>query len=168
MHLLTQKRGTLLTIQTHRAAYNSIERARGFAEYFADKPEFSVLEMEAPHNQAMDKELDAFYRKHGDVCGIFVVNDAIHRIAQSVLLLGRKSQTTMVGYDLVEHNRRAMVAGSVDCLISQRPEYQGYTAIYQLYRKGLLNQAPEETICVPIDIILPENLIDENLWCPTL
>lgn len=168
MHLLTQKRGTLLTIQTHRAAYNSIERARGFAEYFADKPEFSVLEMEAPHNQAMDKELDAFYRKHGDVCGIFVVNDAIHKIAQSVLLLGRKSQTTMVGYDLVEHNRRAMIAGSVDCLISQRPEYQGYTAIYQLYRKGLLNQAPEETICVPIDIILPENLIDENLWCPTL
>lgn len=167
MHLLTQKRGTLLTIQTHRAAYNSIERARGFAEYFADKSEFSVLEMEAPHNQAMDKELDAFYRKHGDVCGIFVVNDAIHRIAQSVLLLGRKSQTTMVGYDLVEHNRRAMIAGSVDCLISQRPEYQGYTAIYQLYRKGLLNQAPEETICVPIDIILPENLIDEKLWCPT-
>ncbi|HPE92459.1 MAG: substrate-binding domain-containing protein [Sphaerochaeta sp.] len=168
MHLLTQKSGTLLTIQTHRAAYNSIERARGFTEYFANKPEFPVFEMEAPLTQNMDKELDAFYRKHGDVCGIFVVNDAIHRIAQSVLLLGRKSQTTMIGYDLIEHNRRAMIAGSVDCLISQRPEFQGYTAIYQLYRKGLLDQDPEETICVPIDIILPENLIDEKGWCPTL
>ncbi len=168
MHLLTQKSGTLLTIQTHRAAYNSIERARGFTEYFANKPEFTVFEMEAPLTQNMDKELDAFYRKHGDVCGIFVVNDAIHRIAQSVLLLGRKSQTTMIGYDLIEHNRRAMIAGSVDCLISQRPEFQGYTAIYQLYRKGLLDQDPEETICVPIDIILPENLIDEKGWCPTL
>ncbi len=92
MHLLTQKSGTLLTIQTHRAAYNSIERARGFTEYFANKPEFPVFEMEAPLTQNMDKELDAFYRKHGDVCGIFVVNDAIHRIAQSVLLLGRKAR----------------------------------------------------------------------------
>lgn len=168
MNLLTKNRGTLLTIQTHRAAYNSVERARGFAEYFANKPEFSVFEMEAPQAQTMDKELNVFYQEHGDVCGIFVVNDAIHKVAQSVLLLGRKSQTTMIGYDLVEHNRRAMVAGSVDCLISQRPEYQGYTATYQLYRKGLLNQVPEETICVPIDIILPENLIDEKGWCPTV
>ncbi len=167
MHLLAERSGTLLTIQTHRAAYNSIERARGFAEYFANKPEFTVFEMESPLTQGMDKELAGFYREHGDVCGIFVVNDAIHRIAQSVLLLGRKSQTTMIGYDLVEHNRKAMLAGSVDCLISQRPEYQGYTAIYQLYRKGLLNQEPETTICVPIDIILPENLIDEKGWCPT-
>lgn len=168
MHLLTERKGTLLTIQTHRAAYNSKERARGFLEYFADKKEFTVREMEAPLTHSMEKELDAFYQEHGDVCGIFVVNDAIHRIAENILLLGRKSQTTMIGYDLVEHNRRAMLAGSVDCLISQRPEYQGYTAVYQLYRKGLLNQEPEKTICVPIDIILPENLIDEKDWCPTV
>ena len=118
--------------------------------------------------KGLDQELDRFYRTYNNVTGVFVVNDAVHRIAQSILLLGRKSQTTLIGYDLVEQNRKAMLAGSVDCLISQRPEYQGYTAIYQLYRKGLLNQLPEEIICVPIDIILPENLMDEQGWCPKL
>jgi len=74
----------------------------------------------------------------------------------------------LIGYDLVDQNRKQMLSGFVDCLISQRPEYQGYTAMYQLYRKGMLNQTPEQTICVPIDIILPENLIDEQTWCPKL
>ncbi|NLK05746.1 MAG: LacI family transcriptional regulator [Spirochaetales bacterium] len=166
MHLLNPKGGTLLTIQTYRSAYNSKERARGFSQYFADKSQYRSYELEIQANADIGQSLDAFYREHQDLSGIFVVNDAIHRIADRVLLLGRKSQTTMVGYDLVEPNRKAMLAGSVDCLISQRPEYQGYTAVYQLYRKGLLSQEAEPTICVPIDVILPENLIDEQGWCP--
>jgi LacI family transcriptional regulator len=165
MHLLNPKGGTLLTIQTYRAAYNSKERARGFAHYFADKSQYKTYELEIQAHADYGQSLDAFYREHQDLGGIFVVNDAIHRIAERVLLLGRKSQTTMIGYDLVDQNRKAMIAGSVDCLISQRPEFQGYTAVYQLYRKGLLSQEAEETICVPIDVFLPENLIDEQGWC---
>ena len=168
MHLLTSGTGSLLTIQTHRAAYNSTERARGFAEYFAGKPEFSVHELEFSSTKDFDEDLEAFYRAQGNVIGIFVVNDAVHRVAKSIQVLGRKNQTTLIGYDLVDQNRKQMLSGFVDCLISQRPEYQGYTAIYQLYRKGMLNQTPEQTICVPIDIILPENLIDEQTWCPKL
>ena len=57
-----------------------------------------------------------------------------------------------------------MLEGKIDCLISQRPEYQGYTALYQLYRKGILSQKPDEDILIPIDIILPENIRDDNSY----
>jgi LacI family transcriptional regulator len=162
MHLLQPGGGTLLAIQTHRTAYNSSERVRGFLSYFADKPGYQTYDMEihfAGENPLGD--LDTFYRNHPDMSGIFVVSDAIHRVAELVVQLGRKSQTVMIGYDAIAQNCKAMRNKQVDCLISQRPEFQGYTAIYQLYRKGLLNQLPETTICVPIDIILPENLMEE-------
>ncbi len=163
MHLLNPEGGTLLAIQTHRSAYNSTERVRGFYNYFVGKDAYHVHEMEAHFSQDIAASLEAFYKVHPDLSGIFVVNDAIHRIAEQVSLLGRKSQTVMIGYDVISQNKKAMQQGLVDCLISQRPEFQGYTAIYQLYRKGLLNQIPESNICVPIDIILPENLMDD---CP--
>jgi LacI family transcriptional regulator len=83
-------------------------------------------------------------------------------VATIVSLLGRKKETTLIGYDLIELNRKAMVEGKVDCLLSQRPDFQGYTAIYQLYRKYMLEQLGEGSIDLPIDIILIENLQEEQ------
>ncbi|MGE4584946.1 MAG: LacI family DNA-binding transcriptional regulator [Sphaerochaeta sp.] len=167
MQLLAPQGGSLLAVQTHRKAYNSRERARGFLSYFADKPQFSAFETELSMTDGGLDMLTRFFREHADGIGIFVVNDAVHRIAKTVNLLEKTSQITLIGYDLIDQNRKAMLQGSIQCLISQRPEYQGYTAVYQLYRKGLLNQTPEQTICVPIDIILPENLVDEQtIVCP--
>ncbi len=162
MHLLSPEEGTYLTIQTHKTAFNSLERARGFKSYFTDKPAYKMLELEMQITNGGENFIEQAYRDHTDIRGIFVVNDAVHRIANFVSLLGRKAQTILIGYDLIDQNRKAMQSGKVDCLISQRPDFQGYTAVYQLYRKGMLDQTPDRTICVPIDIVLPENLIDEE------
>lgn len=165
MHLLSPEEGTYITIQTHKTAFNSLERARGFKTYFADKPTFKILELEIPQTNGAENIIEQTYKTFTDIRGIFVVNDAVHRVASFVSLLGRKGQTTLIGYDLIDQNQKAMLQGKVDCLISQRPNFQGYTAIYQLYRKGMLNQSPDRTICVPIDIVLPENLIEDDSNC---
>ncbi len=165
MHLLSPQEGTYLTIQTHKTAFNSLERARGFTSYFADKPSYKMLELEMQTTSGGENFIEQAYREHADLRGIFVVNDAVHRIADFVSFLGRKSQTTLIGYDLIDQNRKAMQSGKVDCLISQRPNFQGYTAVYQLYRKEMLDQVPDRTICVPIDIVLPENLTEEESFC---
>ncbi|HAF85514.1 MAG TPA: LacI family transcriptional regulator [Sphaerochaeta sp.] len=162
MHLLSAQGGTYITIQTHKTAFNSFERARGFKSYFADMPTYKMLELEMQLTAGCENSLEQAYREHADIRGIFVVNDAVHRIASFVSSLGRKSQTILIGYDLIDQNRKAMLDGKVDCLISQRPNYQGYTAVYQLYRKGMLGQTPDSAIYVPIDIVLLENLIDED------
>lgn len=165
MHLLSPEGGTFITIQTHKAAFNSLERARGFNSYFANKPTYTMAELEMQLTDCGEESLEKAYRDYTDLRGIFVVNDAVHRIANFISLLGKKNRTKIIGYDLISQNRKAMLHNKIDCLISQRPNFQGYTAIYQLYRKGMLNQIPERNICVPIDIILPENLIDNDSYC---
>ncbi|MDT4763319.1 LacI family DNA-binding transcriptional regulator [Sphaerochaeta sp. PS] len=165
MHLLSPHEGTYITVQTHTTAYNSLERARGFNSYFADKESYHMVELEMQMNNEGENFIERAYQHYTDIRGIFVVNDAVHRIANFVSLLGRKGQTILIGYDLIEQNRKAVLNGKVDCLLSQRPDFQGYTAVYQLYRKGMLNQVPETNICVPIDIVLPENLMDEKTFC---
>jgi hypothetical protein len=42
--------------------------------------------------------------------------------------------------------------------------FQDDIAIYQLYRKDILNQKPDKNILIPIDIILPENIQDDNSY----
>lgn len=165
MHLLSPEGGTYITVQTHMTAYNSLERARGFKSYFSDKPTYKMFELEMKLSDGKETFIEQAYREHRDLRGFFVVNDAVHRIANLVSSLGRKGQTILIGYDLIDQNRKGMLGGKVDCLISQRPNFQGYTAVYQLYRKGMLDQTPDSTICVPIDIVLPENLIDEESFC---
>lgn len=158
MHLLSKGNGTFVVVQTHRNAYNSKQRASGFISFFDTVPGSRVINMEISAKDAGAKEIEAAYAQHPDLKGIFVVNDSVHRIAQAVSSLGRKNQTVLIGYDVIEPNRKAMEEGKVDCLISQRPDFQGYTAVYQLYRKAMLNQQPEKNINVPIDIVLVENL----------
>lgn len=165
MHLLSTQEGTYITIQTHKTAFNSLERARGFKSYFADKPAYKMLELDMQNLGGGENLIEKAYKEHTDIRGIFVVNAAVHRIAAFVSSLGRKSQTILIGYDLIDQNRKAMQSGKVDCLISQRPNFQGYTAVYQLYRKGMLDQTPDRAICVPIEIVLPENLVDDEAYC---
>ena len=167
MHLISPQEGTYITVQTHKTAFNSLERARGFKSYFAGKSAYKMLELEMKLNGGDESIIEQAYKENSDIRGIFVVNDAVHRIADFVSFLGRKGHTTVIGYDLIAQNRKAMLGGKVDCLISQRPDFQGYTAVYQLYRKGMLGQTPDKAICVPIDIVLPENLIDEQSFCNT-
>lgn len=164
MKLLSPSGGTFIIIQTHKSAYNSVERAHGFRAYFEHYDAFKILELEVPSNKEGENALEQMYTEHKDIRGIFIVNNAVIRFANRVTLLGRKHQTVIIGYDLVDQNRSAMMEGKVDCLISQRPEFQGYIAIYQLYRKGILNQKPDKNILIPIDIILPENIQDDNSY----
>jgi LacI family transcriptional regulator len=162
MHLLSPGKGTYLTIQTYADAYNSSERSRGFCSFFQEKEGYSVVELNMNLAQEGKKALEQAFGDYPDSKGIFVVNDAVHQVATIVSLLGRKKETTLIGYDLIEQNRKAMIAGNVDCLLSQRPDFQGYTAIYQLYRKNMLGQLGEGSIDIPIDIILLENLQEEQ------
>lgn len=164
MKLLSPGGGTYIVIQTHKSAYNSSERARGFKSYFANNPDYHILEIETTSDKDGELAIENMYLQHNDIRGIFVVNNAVIRFADRIVLLGRKNQTIIIGYDIVEQNRTAMLEGKVDCLISQRPEFQGYTAIYQLYRMGILNQKPDKNILIPIDILLPENIQDDNSY----
>lgn len=158
MNLLSPEAGTYAVALTHRSTYNSSERARGFSEFCEQQDGMHAKAVELHFDNDWEETLEAVYATTSDIRGIFVVNNSVHRIASHVNLIGHKPKTTIIGFDLIAQNRKEMESGTIDCLISQRPEFQGYSAVYQLYRKGILNQRLEKETEIPIDIILPENL----------
>ena len=89
--------------------------------------------------------------------GIFVTNASVHGVASYVNNKGA-AHIAVVGYDLVPDNESQLRAGTIDCILSQRPEYQAYEGIYLLYSHVVLQQAIEKEIIVPIDIYVRENL----------
>ncbi|HQB55094.1 MAG TPA: LacI family DNA-binding transcriptional regulator [Sphaerochaeta sp.] len=158
MNLLSPNPGTYAVALTHRAAYNASERARGFKEFCARQEGMRTKTVELNFEGNWEKILEDLYVTTTDIQGVFVVNDSVHRVASHINLIGHRPKTTIIGFDLIVQNRKEMENGIIDCLISQRPEFQGYSAVYQLYRKGILNQQLEKETEIPIDIILPENL----------
>jgi ABC-type sugar transport system substrate-binding protein len=61
----------------------------------------------------------------------------------------------------VPENIKQLEAKTIDCIISQRQEQQGYQGIYQLYRSVVLGQSVEPEVEMPIDIYLRENVPTE-------
>jgi LacI family transcriptional regulator len=63
----------------------------------------------------------------------------------------------IVGYDLLKKNIQFLEEGTIDFLINQKPEEQGYLGISHLYKKLVLNEEVEETFYMPLEIIIKEN-----------
>jgi LacI family transcriptional regulator len=62
-----------------------------------------------------------------------------------------------VGYDLLKKNIEFLEDGTVDFLINQKPEEQGYRGISHLYKKLVLKEEVEEIYYMPLEIIIKEN-----------
>ena len=87
-----------------------------------------------PSVEAMPDLLRQKLSHNPDIKGLFVTSSITGEVAAFLKSQGLKQSLVLVGYDLVPENRKALADGSIDCIISQRPAYQGYTGVYQLYK----------------------------------
>lgn len=102
--------------------------------------------------------LEAFYRKHRDLAGIFVTNAMTHKVAEWWKGNSGKGKIILIGYDPIPKNVALLKAGAIDFLISQQSERQGYEGIYALFRKVVLDEEVKNKIMTQIDIITAENV----------
>ncbi|NLY07831.1 MAG: substrate-binding domain-containing protein [Spirochaetales bacterium] len=158
IHLLAGKNGSFLCVQVHPNAYNSSERAHGFHEEIKKWPGNTVFDEIVRDFGNLEEMLG----RYPDILGVFITNSSTNMIGSCLQKMGRKDRTMVVGYDLVKKNKLGLEDGTIDCIISQRPSYQGYTGVYQLYKKVVLMQTPEENVEIPIDIFFRENLISTD------
>ena len=63
----------------------------------------------------------------------------------------------LVGYDFLTESIAQLKRGTIDFLICQKPQEQGYKGIMALYQSVVLNADVEATHFMPIDIITKEN-----------
>ena len=64
----------------------------------------------------------------------------------------------VIGYNLIKKNVEYLKDGYIDFLINEKPEVQGYKAIYELYRSVVLGEEIQKSFMMPIDIITSEKI----------
>lgn len=91
-------------------------------------------------------------------CGVYIVDASAHFIAQWFTTHPEIQRLPIIGFDLLQKNRKALQNGSLDVILTQHPEKQGYEGVMSLYRNILLGEKKQEDLYMPIDIIMMENL----------
>jgi len=141
--------------------FHIAERIRGFQSGLMDsnQRDANVYEVDSHGGEKSFAEvITRVLRENKDLGGIFVSNAWTHAIAKFVHEHQLGSQISLIGYDLVEQNVKALEKHMIDFLISQRPEMQGYEGIYCLYEHVVLRDPVRQRIMVPIDILTKENV----------
>lgn len=161
MELLGGNQGPYAIIRPYTEAFNLNERARGFTQWFRNKPGCAIIDCVCPetNRQEAKRILGELVEAHPSLRGFFVVTSASHIIADILYTSGAKKGRILVGYDPVPENVEFLKTGIIDCLISQRPEEQGRRVITELYRSVVLEETPATEVQMPLDIFIKENLV---------
>ena len=151
----------ILNLASRKDSYNHIlKREKGFRDFFAEKEEKKFTLHTIDTNQASDQVIhsklsDAFSRL--TIKGIFTTNSRVYKVAGFIENNGING-IKMIGYDLLPVNIDFLRKGTIDFLLSQKPEDQAYRGIMQLFNQLILKNKPETIQYMPVDIITKENI----------
>lgn len=153
--------GKYACIRMYNNAYNLLERVRGFTDYFAQDSGSKILDFVCDDFTEMGlySFLEDLYTEHKDLNGIFIPHAEVQRATPFLINKGLKKQITLIGFDCVPQNKQALLEGTIDCLIGQRPELQGEEAVRQLCNHIMFHKEIPNIINIPIDIFFRENIL---------
>lgn len=160
MHMLIRQEGTVALIKALPFDYHIEDRIRGFESYCESRSSIILVtyEVNARDSQSFEIVTRQILHENPDLVGIFASNACSFHIAGMIKAHAGNRKIHIIGYDLIEQNITCLREGTIDFLISQRSEMQGYTSIYKLYKKIVLKEKIEAEVLMPLDIITLENL----------
>lgn len=88
--------------------------------------------------------------------GIFITNSRAYQVIPALRSLGY-SNKCIIGFDLLEENKKYLQSGDIDFIINQDPIKQGRLAIKTLFSYLLDKQYPDQFNFLPLDIVVKEN-----------
>ncbi len=138
--------------------HHLLRKEEGFRAYFGDQTKkVNIVKAEIRQNDYKSVKEDlSKVLKETKAKAIFVTNSRVFYVAQFLEESGIKD-VIVVGYDFIEKNIEFLKKGTIDFLICQKPQEQGYRGIMTLYN-SLVHISPIEKIYfMPIDIITKEN-----------
>lgn len=174
--------GPYLTVTLGAEDYHLRRRRDGFLAFFdragggtvehvtVEEAAVEHLTLKTVDGAAGETPLWAARSKPGrEVGGVFVTNALAHLVAAELNGSGAEPRNAagpgmprrhipIIGYDLIPENRDCLRRRLLDFVIHQEPQRQGFTSLYALYRRVVLEDEVEPRIAMPIDIIMPENL----------
>lgn len=135
-------------------------RESGFLAYLKEfHPEFNVHQvlLDAANEEANHAILDEFFRNNPQVASGAIFNSRAYIIGE-YLSLRNKTNVAFVGYDLLKRNVACLKNNTIQYLIGQRPEKQGYNSIRSLARYFTMKQPVKKENFMPMDILTKENI----------
>lgn len=133
----------------------------GFRDYFKEhgsrkKRSINSITIPTTVETEVNRELTTYYIKNPGTRGVFVTNSRAHLISRHHAL--HELDIKVVGFDIVPGNVSELKNGNIDYIISQRPVFQGVTAVKALFDYFVYKKSPSAIQFVPLDIIIKENV----------
>jgi LacI family transcriptional regulator len=134
----------------------------GFRSYFREHSRgFELLEACTTFETAsIAREVtEALLDQHRDLAGLYVSGGGISGAAAALRESGRARDIVVIGYDLTEVTRAALLDGTLNFLIShplQMLAHEAIAAMLRAFDGG--PDFPPQSISLPFDIYTPENI----------
>lgn len=160
MSLLLPQGGKVVIIRNLPSDLHLLEREKGFLDYLHALPRFETgveaVDLGAL-KEGVKERVDEIRRQNPRMAGLYVTNANIFPYTRLTgPVAGRR--VVCVGFDLIGQNIEGLRHGSIDFLISQKPEEYGYLSVTSLYRHLVLKEVIPDHIHTPIEIVCRENL----------
>lgn len=159
------ERGTEITIFKQLTAgrigsNQQIQREEGFREYFnAHRPDVIISELNLPleRPEKYEEELDEYFAHHPEAnSGITFFSRAFY--IGEYLQHHPLKKFHLIGYDLLEKNRFYLKEGAIEFLITQHPNYQGFSCVKTLFDHLVLKKEVECNHYMPIELLSVYNV----------
>jgi LacI family transcriptional regulator len=138
--------------------HHLLRKEEGFRNYF-EKTEntnqiIKINIQETDYHYIKQKLTEQF--DHGKIDVILVTNSRVATVAKYIEEEKIKG-VKLIGYDFLEDNIQYLQNRTIDFLICQKPQEQGYKGIMSLYNHFVTNNSIDKEQFMPIDIITREN-----------
>lgn len=153
----------ILNLARNKAITRHMQRReQGFTNYFQKTVPHHCIkiissEIDISQEQEPSASLQQVLSDRNDIAGIFVTNSRVHKVAR-FLSANEKGNLILTGYDLIDANLEFVENGTIDFLICQKPEDQGYKSAMAMFNFLLTGKKIEKVNFSPIDIIVKENI----------
>jgi len=160
------KQGNVLIVNISReidAYHHLLRKEEGFRRYMEDTnaPGHHIhvekIDITNTTDEAISDALHAFLEEHPDIDAFFVTNSRIRSVAKYLQNV-TPPHRILIGYDLSAENIAYLHSGTVDFLIGQKPEEQGYLGVMSLFQHVVVGKQIAKEQYMPIDIITKENI----------
>ena len=164
INYVVEEAGKILIINISKEINNYhhlLRKEDGFRAYFENNNKSNQIiktDITQTDFNAVSADLTKVFATHSDIKGIFVTNSRVFSVAEFLEKSGNQN-IALVGYDFLNASIEYLKKGTIDFLVCQQPQEQGYKGIMTLYQNLVLNIPVESTYFMPIDIITKENYL---------
>ncbi len=138
------------------------KRELGFLEYFQHikngNYKIEAINIDINEKGQPEKEFNNEITEQAGISGIFVPNSRIYLLADWLKNSKLNTKLFLLGYDMIEQNVEHLKIGTIDFLINQKPEEQGYKSIHCLFNHVVAGKKVEKYNSSVIEIMLKENI----------